>query len=64
MNFENMDIQELYDVILSLKSRQDCTDLFSDLCTEKELEQMVQRVKAAKLLLDGKTYNKVMEEIK
>lgn len=62
MNFENMDIQELYDVILSLKSRQDCTDLFSDLCTEKELEQMVQRVKAAKLLLDGKTYNKVMEE--
>ena len=56
------DIKELYSLILSLKTEKDCNDLLNDLCTAKEIEQMAQRVKAAKLLLDGKTYNQVMEE--
>ena len=54
--------EQLYTLILSLKSTDDCADLFEDLCTAKELEQMAQRVKAADLLLQGKTYNQVMEE--
>lgn len=54
-------IDELFDVILSLESREDCKLLFGDVCTFKELEQMAQRVRAAKLLLQGKTYNQVME---
>ena len=54
--------EQLYTMILSLKSADDCADLFEDLCTAKELEQMAQRVKAADLLLQGKTYNQVMEE--
>ena len=58
----NTDINELYSLILSLENVQDCNDLFSDLCTNKELEQMSQRIKAAKLLLEGKTYNQVMEQ--
>ena len=33
-----------------------------DLCTHKEIEQMAQRVKAAELLLDGKTYAQVIAE--
>lgn len=56
------DINELYDLILSLSSREDCKLLFEDLCTFKEVEQMSQRLKAAKLLLEGCTYNKIMEE--
>lgn len=59
---ENKDIKELYALILSLETADDCADLFQDLCTTKELEQMAQRVKAAKLLLEGKTYNQVMEQ--
>ena len=54
--------EQLYTLILSLKSTDDCADLFEDLCTAKELEQMAQRVKAADLLLQGRTYNQVMEE--
>lgn len=54
--------EQLYTLILSLKSVDDCADLFEDLCTAKELEQMAQRVKAADLLLQGKTYNQVMEK--
>lgn len=56
------DVKALYSLFLSLKSENDCNDLLNDLCTAKEIEQMAQRVKAAKLLLDGKTYNQVMEE--
>ena len=56
------DINELFSLILSLKTLEDCEILFEDLCTAKELEQMAQRVKAAKLLKEGKTYNQVMQE--
>ncbi len=56
------DIKALYSLLLSLKSEKDCDDLLNDLCTAKEIEQMAQRVKAAKLLISGKTYSQVMEE--
>lgn len=59
---DNKDIKNLYELILSLESVDDCDALFKDLCTEKEVEQMSQRVKAARLLMDGKTYNQVMEQ--
>ncbi len=62
MVFDDKDIQELYSLILSLKTPEDCADLFEDLCTAKELEQMAQRIKAARLLMEAKTYNQVMEE--
>ncbi len=55
-------VSELYKLILSLKTEEDCEKLFEDLCTYKEVEQMAQRVKAAKLLMEGKTYNQVIEE--
>lgn len=53
---------ELFELIASINSAEDCKALFSDLCTIKEIEQMAQRVKAAKLLIEGKTYNQVIEE--
>lgn len=59
---DNKDVKNLYELILSLESVDDCEALFKDLCTEKEVEQMSQRVKAARLLMDGKTYNQVMEQ--
>lgn len=51
---------ELYKAILSLKTEEDCKAFFGDLCTEKELDSMSQRVIAAKLLLDGNTYEKII----
>ena len=53
-------IDELYELIASLKNKEDCEKLFSDLCTNKEIEQMAQRIKAARLLLEGKTYQQVI----
>ena len=65
MNIKDTDnkmIDDLYDLIASLKSREDCRALFSDMCTNKEIEQMAQRIYAARLLIEGKTYNQVIEE--
>ena len=55
-------ITELFELIASMENAEDCRLLFDDLCTINEVEQMAQRVKAAKLLIDGKTYNQVIEE--
>ena len=51
---------ELFDVILNLKTKQDCELFFKDLCTIKELDSMTQRIKSAKLLIDGETYEKII----
>ncbi len=46
-------IQELYALIAALHDAEECKMLFDDLCTNKEVEQMAQRLRAAKLLLAG-----------
>ncbi|MBO5851652.1 MAG: TrpR-related protein YerC/YecD [Clostridia bacterium] len=60
MGINDNSIKEFYEVILKLKTIDDCRNLFDDLCTFKELEQMVQRIEAAKLLLEGKTYEEII----
>ena len=51
----------LFELIASISDPADCKALFQDLCTAKEIENMAERVYAAKLLLEGKTYNQIME---
>ena len=55
-------IENLYQVILQLNNVEDCQALFEDLCTRKELANMAERIYAAQLLLEGKTYNQVMAQ--
>ena len=56
-------IQALIQLLVSLDNEQDCRALLDDLCTNKELENMAERFHAAKLLLEGKTYSQVMEQV-
>ena len=55
-------IGALYDAIVSLESREQGQELFDDLCTRKEIEKMAERLFAAKLLLEGNTYNQVIAQ--
>ena len=55
-------INDLYKIIAGLETAEDCKALFEDLCTNKEIENMAQRIYAAKLLKNGETYNSVMEK--
>ena len=55
-------IEHLFHLIASLDSLEDCHALFHDLCTMKELENMAERLHAAKLLMEGNTYNQIMAQ--
>ncbi len=54
--------KELFITIAKAKDEKECEMLFEDLCTKQEIEKMAQRLFAAKLLMEGKTYNRVIEE--
>lgn len=54
------EINDLYELFVSISSVEDCKDLLEDLCTYKEVEQMAERIRAAKLLMEGKTYQEVI----
>ena len=58
----NEKINALYELILKLENKEECAALFEDLCTRKEVENMAERAFAAKLLLDGNTYNQVIAQ--
>lgn len=53
---------ELYQALVKLETVEEAEKFLEDLCTIKELEAMSQRLRAAKMLLAGKTYNEVVEE--
>lgn len=55
-------INDLYQIIADLTTIEDCKALFEDLCTNNEIENMAQRIYAAKLLKNGETYTQVMQK--
>ena len=57
----NESINEMYDIIATLQNKDDCKIFFEDLLTYKELENLSQRIEAAKLLKEGKTYVQIQE---
>ena len=60
---QNPETDALFEAILALESKEECCRFFSDLCTIKELGDMAQRLQAAKMLLDGKTYEQIVREV-
>lgn len=59
---ENEKVMALFELISSMQSAEDCRDLFEDMCTRKEIANMAERVFAAKLLMEGKTYQQVISQ--
>lgn len=55
-------LDELYRLLAEIQDPQDIRDLLDDLCTRKEVENMAERVFAARLLLEGNTYNQIMSQ--
>lgn len=50
----------LYRLLAEIRDPEDIRVLLEDLCTRKEVENMAERIFAARLLLEGNTYNQVM----
>lgn len=55
-------IDNLFKLIAEIDDPEECRALFDDLCTVKEIENMAERLHAAKLLMEGNTYNQVMQQ--
>ena len=56
------EIDKLYELISLIQTKEECKALFEDLCTYKEIESMAQRMHAAQMLLDGVTYEQIIEK--
>ena len=55
-------IDDLFQLIAGIQDPEQVRALFDDLCTRKEMANMAERVFAAKLLLEGNTYNQIMAQ--
>lgn len=55
-------IDDLYELIASITDPEEIRALFDDMCTRKEIDNMAERIFAARLLLQGNTYSQVMAQ--
>ena len=60
-DIHNARLEFLFKGILTLETVEDCYHFFSDLCTPFELQEMAQRMQAAKMLKDGLIYSEIAE---
>ena len=56
--------EDLFRLIAGTTDPSDVEALFADLCTVKEVENMAERLFAAKLLMEGNTYQQIMAQIR
>ena len=59
----NPTTEALYYAILSHETTDESYNYFEDLCTVKEISDMAQRLEAAKLLLNGSTYDQIVKAV-
>jgi len=52
----------MYKAILKLKTAEECSRFFEDLCTVQELNTLEQRYRVAELLRQGMSYNEILEK--
>lgn len=62
--FANDDVDELFESMLKLETVEECYRFFEDLCTIKEVLDMAQRLKVAKMLSEKKSYTEIANETK
>lgn len=55
-------VEELFEAILSLRSVEECYNFFEDVCTVKEILEIAQRLKTAKMLSEGANYQEINKE--
>ena len=59
---KNEKIAELYRIIASLTSVDECKLFFDDLCTIKEVSEMAKRMCGAKMLAENRVYTEITEK--
>ncbi len=57
--WRNEDTDALFRAILSLQTLEECYLFFDDVCTVKEISDLAQRLKTAKMLSSGANYQEI-----
>ena len=55
-------VDQLFEAILCLESKEDCYSFFEDLCTVNELLSLSQRYEVASMLKEKRTYLEIAEK--
>lgn len=58
-SWHTADTDELFRAIQTLQSAEECSLFFEDVCTIKEILEIAQRWKIAKMLASGASYNEI-----
>ena len=61
-SWHTKEMDTLFEAILSLESVEECYMFFEDACTVKELTDIAQRLKSAKMLASGSNYIEIGKE--
>uniref|UniRef100_A0A7C3WX60 DNA-binding transcriptional regulator n=1 Tax=Dictyoglomus turgidum TaxID=513050 RepID=A0A7C3WX60_9BACT len=56
------DVEFLVKAILSLKNEEEVLRFLEDICTINEIKELSQRLKVAKMLYEGKSYEEIEKE--
>ncbi len=56
------EVDTLFEAILSLESVEECYKFFEDICTVREILDIAQRLKAARMLKNGENYAVISRE--
>ena len=62
VKWQTKDVDELFRAILTLNTVEECYSFFEDACTIKEILEIAQRLKVAKLLDSGANYANISAE--
>ena len=54
-------VDNLFDAVLSLETREECYKFFEDVCTVNEILSLAQRMEVARMLKAGNTYLEISE---
>lgn len=59
---QNINAQDLFQAVLTLRTIEECQRFFEDLCTVPELRALSQRFHVARMLKDGKVYSDIVAQ--
>lgn len=60
--FKGMDLEYLFEAVLSLENTEECYAFFDDICTVQELRAISQRLHVAKMLSNQRVYSDIVAE--
>lgn len=59
---KELNLDFLFEAVLSLKNKEECYKFFEDLCTVQELKALSQRLQVAKMLSEQRVYSDIVSE--